>query len=244
MNGRMRVALAAVAALGLMAVTGASAELISVNFEQFTPSLGTFETESTLVGPAGGLGTAWNQFADDDSTGFLVDSTGAVTTVQFTTDFSEGRSGGSGNTPMLKSTLTDFGRVQTRTLTITGLEANGLYDLWLASFRDSTAARERTAGKWTLVNPTTSASAQDIDNRSHRNGTTFELHYNYAVWENVEADGNGQIVVNGKGFGINDGYDDDYRLGLSGFQIEAVPEPATLALLGLGGLVALRRRKA
>jgi hypothetical protein len=230
-------------ALGIVAAPFATGALINVNFEQFTPSLGTFEVESTLEGPAGGLGTQWNQFADDDSAGTLVDSTGAATTVAFTTNFSEGRSGGAGNTPMLRSTLTDFGRVQSRTLTITGLDPGGLYDLWLASYRDSTAARERTAGQWTLVNPTTSASAQDIDNRSGRNGATFVLNYNYAVWEDVQADGSGQIVVNGKGFGLVDGYDDDYRLGLSGIQIQNIPEPGSLALLGLAGLVLLRRRR-
>jgi hypothetical protein len=229
----------------MVSAASTNAALISVNFEQFTPSLGTPETESLLVGPAGGLGTQWNQYADDDSTGIMVDSTGANTTVTFTTNFSEGRSGGGGNTPMLKSTLTDFGRVQSRTLTISGLDPGGLYDLWLTSFRDSSAARERTAGKWTLVNTTTSAAAQDIDNRVGRNGTTFVLNYNYAEWQNVQADGTGQIVVNGKGFGIADGYDDDYRLGLSGFQIQTVPEPTAFAFIGAGllGLMVSRRRR-
>ena len=232
------------AAVLLFGAVSAHASLINVNFEQYTPSLGTFAPEAELVGPAGGLGTEWNQYAANSSSGVVVDSTGAATTVTVATDFSEGRAGGGGNTPMLRSTLTDFGRVQNRTLTIAGLTANAFYDIYLASYRDSTAARERTAGKWTMVNPTTSASAQDIDNRGHRNGTTFELNYNYAVWENVEADGNGQIIVNGKGFGVNDGYDDDYRLGLSGVQIESapIPEPASLAM-GLFGMTMLLARR-
>ena len=229
--------------LGLALGSFANAALISVNFEQFTPGLGTPEVESTLVGPAGGLGTQWNQYADEDSAGTLVDSTGASTTVAFTTNFSEGRSGGSGNTPMFRSTLTDFGRGETRTIEITGLDADGVYDIWLTSYRDSTAARERTFGRWTANNSTTSTSVQFIDNRSGRNGTTFVDGYNFILFESVVADGGGVISFTGKGMTTAEGFDDDYRLGLSGFQIEQVPEPSALALIALGGLVCLRRRR-
>jgi hypothetical protein len=227
---RITTTMLALASVAAFVMGSAQAQLINVNFEQYTPGPGTFAVESELVGPAGGLNTRWNQFADEDSAGPLIDSTGAATTVEFTTNFSEGRSGGGGNTPMLRSTLTDFGRVQSRTLTITGLQADGFYDLWLTSFRDSTAVRERTAGKWTMVNATTSPSAQDIDNRSGRNGTSFVLNYNFALWESVMADGSGQIVVNGKGFGTVDGYDNDYRLGLSGIQIKDAPPREPLEL--------------
>lgn len=54
-----------------------------------------------------------------------------------------------------------------------------MYDIWLTSFRDSSAARERTVGTWTTDNATVSPSSQIIDNRPGRNGTTFEEGYNY-----------------------------------------------------------------
>jgi hypothetical protein len=189
------------------------------NFEQFTPSLGTPEVESTLEGPAGGRGAMWNQFADEDSAGPLIDSNGTLTTVAFTTDFTEGRSGGSGNSPMMRSTLTDFGRGLERTLAINGLEANGMYDIWLVSYRDSTAARERTVGVWSMPNVTSSPVPQIIDNRIARNGATFIDGLNYIRFGNVQANGAGQIVCNGNGADTGEGFDDDYRLGLSGFQL-------------------------
>ena len=206
--------LAAIVVMGF-----AQGQTIGVNFEQYTPRTGTLATESALVGPAGGLGTEWNQFADEDSSGPLVDSTGALTTVEFATNFSEGRSGGGSNTPMLRSTLTDFGRGAERAVTITGLEGGGSYDIWLSSYRDSSAARERTVGVWTTPNATDSASSQIIDNRDGRNGTTFVEGYNYIVFRNVKADPSGTVIFNGNGADQGEGYDDDYRLGLSGLQI-------------------------
>lgn len=242
-NRLATLVLASLSIAGIVAGT-ANAALVSVNFEQYTPSLGTFEVESTLVGPAGGLGTEWNQYADEDSTGVMVDSTGAPTTVTFTTNFSEGRSGGGGNTPMLRSTLTDFGRGQQRRLTIDGLVVDGRYNIWLTSFRDSTSEVERTVGTWSTPNSTKSPISQIIDNRPGRNGTTFVDGYNYVLFEKVIADASGQIVFDGQGLIIDLPIsNNDYRLGLSGFQILEVPEPATALLAGLGLLgVCFRRR--
>ena len=211
-------------------LTPAGAELINVNFYTFTPA-GSYapETESALVGPAGGLATRWNQFAANSGAG-LLDSTGTPTTVTFTTNFSEGRSGGATNTPMLRSTLTDFSRGATRTLTISGLAPGGLYDVWLASFRDSTAVNERTYGRWTANNSTASPTVQYLDNRSGRNGATFVEGYNYITFKSVAATAGGEISFTSKGMMTADGADGDYRNGLSGFQIALAapivpPEP-------------------
>ncbi|MEO0476421.1 MAG: PEP-CTERM sorting domain-containing protein [Planctomycetota bacterium] len=58
---------------------------------------------------------------------------------------------------------------------------------------------------------------------------------NYALFSNIQADGSGQIVVTLNAAG-------DFS-DFNGFQLEVVPEPSSLALLGLGGLLAARRRR-
>jgi hypothetical protein len=228
------------AALG--AIPAANAAPINVNFNGFTANSGPTQVESTLEGPAGGLGTSWNQYAANSSSGTMVDATGAATTAQVSTNFSEGRYDGDGaDLTMLRATLTDFGRGQSRTVTISGLDEGGLYSVWLVSHRHQGTARERQKGTWTSVNNTTSSSSQLVDGTNGAlNGSTFVAGVNYALFENVEADASGQIVFNGKAATIADGFDDDYRLHLNGIQI--IPEPST-ALLGAFGLLALLRRR-
>jgi hypothetical protein len=220
-------------------VDAANPYAVNVNFNAFTGANftpGFNEVESELVGPAGGLGARWNQFSANSSSGTLLDPTGIGTGVAFTTNFSEGRYDGTGATPMLRSTLTDFAKAQDapdRTFTITGLVPNESYDVWLTAFRNQASAGERIYGRWTANNPTTSASVQFIDNRVGQNGTTFVEGYNYVVFTGVAADENGQISFVGTAMGIAEGADADYRQGLSGFQIApaAGPPPPTATLV-------------
>ncbi|HSP41503.1 MAG TPA: invasin domain 3-containing protein [Luteolibacter sp.] len=215
---------------------------INVSFSGFTNvnPANTIEVESELVGPAGGLGTRWNQFAANSSSGTLLDPTGIGTGVSFTTDFSEGRYDGTGATPMLRSTLTDFAKANTaptRTFTITGLVPDAAYDVWLTAFRNQGSAAERIYGRWIANNSTTSAGTQFIDNRDGQNGTTFVEGYNYVVFTSVVADGSGQISFVGDAMGIEEGADADYRQGLSGFQIAPAagpPPPTTSLVIDLG----------
>ena len=216
---------------------------VNVNFNPFTGANfppGLSEVESELVGPAGGLGTRWNQFAANSSSGVLLDPNGVGTGIAFTTNFSEGRYDGTGATPMLRSTLTDFAKAQdapTRTFTITGLVPNEAYDVWLAAFRNQAAAGERIYGRWIANNPTTSASVQYIDNRVGQNGTTFVEGYNYIVFTGVTANETGQISFTGDAMGTAEGADAEYRQGLSGFQIAPAagpPPPTTTLVIDLG----------
>ena len=209
-------------------------ELINVNFNGFSGgNTGPAEqVESTLEGPAGGLGTSWNQFADNSSSGIMFDSTGANTNVTVTTDFSEGRYDGPGpDLTTLRAALTDFGRGAGRTVTIGGLEADEVYDVWLVSHRHQGGAAERQKGTWTSVNSTSSSATQLVDGtKGALNGASFVAGVNYALFANVAADESGEIVFNGKGATEADGFDADYRLHLNGIQIAPAapvvpPEP-------------------
>ena len=237
----------AVTAAAVFVAGSAQAQNINVNFNSWVPAHNpgpTEQEESTLEGPAGGLGTSWNQYVANSSSGIMVDSTGADTTVTVATNFTEGRYDGTGpDLTMLRATLVDFAKgVASRTVTISGLEADGIYDIWLVSHRHQGTAAERQKGTWTAVNSTTSTVTQLVDGTEGAlNGATFVTGVNYALFENVVADGSGQIAFDGKGATIADGYDADYRLHLNGIQI--IPEPGTLGFLGIAaGLMALRRR--
>nr|MCU0780868.1 Ig-like domain-containing protein [Akkermansiaceae bacterium] len=162
---------------------------VNVNFNAFTGgnfTPGFKEVESELFGPAGGLGTRWNQFSANSSSGMLLNPAGVGTSVAFTTDFSEGRYDGTGAIPMLRSTLTDFAKGSARTFTLTGLPPGALYDIWLTAFRNQPSATERIYGRWTANNPTTSPTVQFIDNRDGQNGASFVEGYNYIVFESVK----------------------------------------------------------
>lgn len=241
---------AAIATLGV--ATSANAVLINVNFEAFTPGTTVFtpEVESTLSGPAGGLNTEWNQYADEDSTGVVVDSTGAATTVALATNFTEGRRASNLATlPIFRSTLTDFGRGAARNLTISGLVAGSLHDVWIVAYRDQTTAVERLSGTWSTTNPTTSPISQLLDSTVTQSDNAFLAGVNFLLFSNVQANGAGMIVFNGQATIVDLPIDgNDFRLGLSGVQIQsvaiAVPEPASLALCLVGvTLAGIRRRR-
>lgn len=244
-NGKLFTS--SILAVALGSIPASNAALISVNFFQFTPSLGTAPVESTLVGPGGGLNTEWNQYADEDSTGTVVDSTGANTTVTFTTNFTEGRGGAAGNSPVFRASLTDFAKgTQNRDLIISGLLPNSFHDIWILAYRDNASAAERLSATWTVANPTTSSASQLLDSRgTSRNGTTFVEGYNFLLFSKVQANGSGVITFDADATLGPDGAvsTDDWRSGLSGFQILGVPEPSTAILGALGALALLRRRR-
>lgn len=217
-----------------MSLTAHGFDLISVNFNGFTGgNPGPAQDGSTLAGPAGGLGTSWNQFAANSSSGPMVDSTGAPTTGTIATNFSEGRYDGTApGLTMLRATLTDFAKgVASRTVTIRGLEAGGRYDVWIVSHRHQGGAAERQYGSWSTAHDTISPSPQIANGTSGTlNGSTFVAGVNFLQFENVEAGETGQIVFNGRAARFADGFDADYRLHFNGLQIAPAgpvvpPEP-------------------
>ena len=224
-------------------VGSASAALVSVTTDAVTGGNAATETTNrntnagNLAGPAGDApGSTWN-IISGYSANDLTDSTGAPTTIDYTTTYSERRAIGlgAGQFELARIYMQDFGRSGTNNLTISGLANGGLYDVWLVSVSNSGSGVEFYQGDVVTANTTSSASSQNISS-SPRNVTTFVAGQNFVQFENVEADGGGEISFD---LVATDGF----RFGLNGFQIEAVPEPSSLALLGLGGLLIARRRR-
>ncbi len=203
--------------------------LININFNSWTPTHGDpgpgIEAESELVGPGGGLGTTWNQYAAPSTSGIVLDSTGADTDIEVATNFTEGRyydSIGSMELAILRSSLRDFGREASRTVTITGLEPSTHYHVWLPMYQrfPNAVIAERTRGTWSTSNPTTAPSPQVIDGtEGDMEYSTFVAGVNYLFFSHVLSSPDGSIVFNGQGAPGDEDSPDGYRIHLSGLQL-------------------------
>lgn len=214
----------------VFATETASAQLVNVNFDA-----GVTQTEGSLVGPAGGMATSWNQYAGADSTGTVLDSNGAATSIGIDTNFTlTAVDPVSVPLTMLRGSMTDFGKgADNRNVTFSGLDAGELYDVWLVSIRSQpiqpanpVPATERYVGWWSTANTTASASDQLVDARGEPlNNSTFVAGYNYALFEDVVADGSGEITFTGTAGPLLDGSNNDYRFGINGLQIQRTAPP-------------------
>lgn len=196
------------------------AQLINVNFETFTPRERALAPENKLEGPAGGLGTKWNQFLKEAAKGAtspaLVDSKGEKTTISIQTNFTEARSNGKSKTPIYESYATDFGKAAARTVTIAGLKPQKIYDVWLSALR---SGAEPFVATWSTPNPVSIKPKQVLDNRLYKGDFNFEPEANYIVFRAVEANASGAVILNVQGASPTGGFDGKYRAGLSCIQI-------------------------
>lgn len=239
-------------AIAFGAAISGNAALVSVTTDAVTggnaASVTTARNDNAgnLVGPAGDSpGSTWNIISGYSATN-LLDSTGASTSIGYTTTFSErrGTTLSSGDLEIARTYMQDFGKGGSNTITINGLMSGSLYNVWLVSVSNSGTPTENYRGDFITANPTSSSSTQTV-NASPRNVTTFVAGQNFALFENVVADVNGEISFEADAANLdgqpNTG--DEYRFGLNGFQILEVPEPSTALLGGIGALMLLRRRR-
>ena len=198
----------------------------NVSFVNFTDSVGAFEDPATLVGPAGGSGETWTQIRAVSGSNLLA-ADGTATGVSVTTTYTECRQRSISGLVMLYDGLTDFGKGLSRSVTISGLEPGGLYDLYLTSTAAFEIASERANGTFSMTNPTSTTGAQTIDQSVAANTTTWTEGNNYVVFRNVVVSGTGQIQVTAADTA-------GFRLPLNGLQLVPVGRARILSFEAAG----------
>jgi PEP-CTERM motif len=116
-----------------------------------------------------------------------------------------------------------------RSITLSGLAANQTFDLVLYNAGDQNVGAGRTSSF--TVNGVTQTS--DWDGLT----STLVAGVDYVNYASATSDGSGNLVINlGPGAGATEG-------DLDGFQLLAVPEPSTWAMLAIGGVMLLGYRR-
>ena len=223
--------LALVAAVGALAFPVISHAGIVYNFDVNTTSSATYSG----VGVADDAGTVWNGLTVDTSVSSanniynsIVDSTGASSGLSVTMLRNSGDSNKVGNyisggNPAPSDLMSDYVYWDTWNVTITGLEA-GTYNLYGMGHQNTEAGT--TTFTWGTASDSTTSDLADYRNIFADN-----------------AEGNTYVKLTGT-VGEDGVLAFSSASGLAGFQIEAIPEPATFGLMGIfgGGLYLFRRR--
>jgi hypothetical protein len=226
---------AIMAVMTLTAAGGAAVVNIDIQPEGF-PGWDPYGPQQTYtgLGAAPDAGTFWNVFEMDNKgntseseTGFLTSDGVTVTTVGLTVGGNVGSFANQSHTnaavPLMRDEAFKFD--QTGAFWITGLIADESYDVYVymagrnVGDTSSVYIEEDTD---TLV---TTSAADDTT-------TNLIEGEDYYIFGNITPGADEQIRL-------------DWIGGIQGFQVVGnfIPEPASLALLGIGGLALIRRRR-
>jgi hypothetical protein len=233
---------ASICLVALPAKAEFTAGLIDVDFK-FTTAFPQ-QTGPAVTGVAGDLwNTELNPFAH--TTGILslakgASSNGVTYSLAGATNALVGQGGGFAST-QYASLMADGYTVSagnTMTITLNGLTAFQPYNLYLySSFADSSGSDIRTT---TFTIGTASLTAMTIGAPS-----VFVEGNNYVHFGSQPADASGQLTISVQGSGGNASSPNAFGGIVNGFQIEPVPEPATLVLFAAGaiGVLAIHRSR-
>ena len=233
-------------AIALLGSSLCSAAVYNVKYLGGLPPIPT----SSLQGVLGGTGESWNQATGTFSN--LVDSTGGSSSISVA-----GLSGGQNEGPassIFFGNSNAFGKGDNQTISISGLAAAGVYNIYIYALSHNTPSwgnfgdTERAAGAFTTTNVSGNGASQPLDNgNTGTNATTFTAGSNYVLFQSIVADGAGNISIVADALNntsLDPQNPNATRLHINGLQIASIPETSSAALLGLGAVaLILRRRK-
>lgn len=124
----------------------------------------------------------------------------------------------------------DGGTVTLVTAELTGLDPQSIYSFYFFASRMEVSDNRET--EYELVGASTSTAYLNVSSNTG----------NLAQVIGIAPDANGTITLNVQAGPNNDNGNKFFYLGV--MEIEAIPEPASLSFLSLGGLFLLRRRRA